>query len=433
VTEHSDRHLVVLIGGRRAGTVAVNTAGRFSLIYDDVWRETRSATPLSLSMPLAQPEHGDAPVRAFLWGLLPDNERVLERWARTYHVSARNPFALLRHVGEDCAGAAQFVTPERVDTIVAGDGNVNWLTRDEVADRLRILHKDPTAWHLPTGGQFSLAGAQAKTALHYDPRTRRWGNPRGAVPTTHILKPAVTGLDEHDLNEHLCLSAARNMGLIAASSEVASFRDERVIVVERYDRRRAPDGSVIRIHQEDICQALGVQPTAKYQNEGGPGPEQIIELLRNNIVPSRSATASVGRFVDALAFNWIIGGTDAHAKNYSVLLSGPQVRLAPLYDIASALAYEEMYPPKLKMAMKIGGEYGVETTSGRHWRRFAITNGLDADETVARVDHLAEQAPEAFGTVATSKSVSTLGSELPARLVERIASRAAACRSKLKS
>lgn len=123
--------------------------------------------------------------------------------------------------------------------------------------------------------------------------------------------------------------------------------------------------------------------------------------MRENVHPaSATAAAAVDRFVDALAFNWIIGGTNAHAKNYSVLLSGSQVRLAPLYDIASALAYDDMHEPRLRMAMKVGGEYGIEATSGRHWRRFAQANQLDPDATVARIDDLAARTPDAFATVA---------------------------------
>jgi serine/threonine-protein kinase HipA len=156
VVDDGERLLVVLIGGRRAGVITMDLAGRLSLTYDEVWRDTRNATPLSLSMPIAQLEHGDTPVRAFLWGLLPDNERVLEHWAQTYHVSARNLFALLRHVGEDCAGAAQFATPERVDALMAGDGDVRWLNADDIAERLRVLRNDPTAWHVYNTGQFSL-------------------------------------------------------------------------------------------------------------------------------------------------------------------------------------------------------------------------------------------------------------------------------------
>ena len=188
-----DRCLVVLLEGRRAGVVTMNTQGRLALSYDEDYLNTADPTPLSLSMPLVQPDHGDGPVRAFLWGLLPDNERVLERWARTYQVSAGNPFALLRHVGEDCAGAAQFVRPERLDALKAGKGEIQWLDDNQVAERLGLLRRDPTAWHTFDTGQFSLAGAQAKTALHYDPASRRWGEPSGAIPTTHILNPPLLG------------------------------------------------------------------------------------------------------------------------------------------------------------------------------------------------------------------------------------------------
>ncbi|MBO0868988.1 MAG: HipA N-terminal domain-containing protein [Micromonosporaceae bacterium] len=164
------RRLVVLLEGQIAGQITVDGAGRFVLVYDAAWRRHFSHTPLSLSMPVSQGEHGDAPVRAFLWGLLPDNERVLDRWAQTYHVSARNPFALLQHVGEDCAGAVQLVTEGRLDAILSGDASVDWLTDEHVAERLRVLRRDPAAWHVNNSGQFSLAGAQAKTALCWDPR-----------------------------------------------------------------------------------------------------------------------------------------------------------------------------------------------------------------------------------------------------------------------
>jgi serine/threonine-protein kinase HipA len=198
-----DRQLVVLIEGLRAGVLTVDRSGRLTFRYDDSWLKARQPTPLSLSMPVAEAEHGDSVVRPFLQGLLPDNEGVLERWARTYHVSAANPFALLWHVGEDCAGAVQLVRPDRAEAVLAGEGHVEWLDEADMAERIALLKRDPTAWHTHHDGQFSLAGAQAKTALHRDPATGRWGVPVGAQPTTHILKPAVTGLDDHDLNEHL--------------------------------------------------------------------------------------------------------------------------------------------------------------------------------------------------------------------------------------
>lgn len=282
-----------------------------------------------------------------------------------------------------------------------------------------------TAWHLSTSGQFSLAGAQAKTALYQDPETGRWGEPWGAMPTTHIVKPAVTGLDDHDLNEHLCLAAARTLGLRAAVSDIVTYAGERAIAVRRYDRRFV-DGTVVRIHQEDLCQALGVPPTAKYQNEGGPSPERIAALLADH-----AGAGEVGRFLDALAYNWVIAGTDAHAKNYSVLLSGSQVRLAPLYDVASALPYDDLYLPKLKMAMRIGSEYAVGRISGRHWDALATAVGIDPDETRQRVGRIAEHVADALATVVGSDAVTALGSDLPTRLVDRVAAHAGECRAAL--
>jgi serine/threonine-protein kinase HipA len=253
----------------------------------------------------------------------------------------------------------------------------------------------------------------------------------GAVPTTHILKPAVVGFVDHDLNEHLCLRAARLTGLLAARSRVVSFGVERAIVVERYDRASLADGTIVRIHQEDMCQALGTPPTAKYQSEGGPGPEQIIELLNREIHPTARVKDEVGRFVDALAFNWIIAGTDAHAKNYSVLLASGQVRFAPIYDIASALPYDDMYLPRLRLAMRIGGEYGIERIGGRHWHRFAVANGLDPDDTLTRLDQLAARVPASFAQAAQDDAVQALGSALPAVLVERVSARVERCRADL--
>jgi serine/threonine-protein kinase HipA len=202
-------------------------------------------------------------------------------------------------------------------------------------------------------------------------------------------------------------------------------------VVERYDRLPQPDGTIQRVHQEDMCQALGVPPTGKYQNEGGPGAEQIMELLRR----AASATASAGSaramasFLDALAFNWIIAGTDAHAKNYSILLSGAQVRLAPMYDVASALPYDDRYVPKLKMAMRIGGEYSVNKIDRRHWCRFAEAVGFDPERTLRRIGLLATHIGDAFVDVARSASVRALASDLPGRLCERVTARAYRCRT----
>lgn len=425
----ADHRLIVLLEGRNVGTVTQDQNGRFRFDYQDEWRRDADNTPLSLSMPLAGSTHGHRAAEAFLWGLLPDDERVLKRWARDNHVSPRNPFALLSYVGEECAGAAQFVRPERVEEAATG-GDIDWLDEDYMAERIRLLRRDPTAWQTPVEyGQFSLAGAQAKMALLQN--DGQWGRPSGRIPTTHIIKPAIEGFDDHDLNEHICLRAARFVGLRAAFSEIAQFGSERAIVIERYDRLRTHDGSV-RVHQEDLCQSLGVMPTKKYQNEGGPTPAQIVQLLRSTD-PVAAAADSVSGFVDALAYNWLIGGTDAHAKNYSVLLSGRQVRLAPLYDVASALPYPQMDVRRLKLAMSIGGEYRLERIARRHWLRLAKELRLEGDAVVTRVWNLADRVPEAFARVSEDDALRELRTPLPSQLTEVVTARATACIESLRS
>jgi serine/threonine-protein kinase HipA len=420
----ADDVLAVLLGGRRLGTIT-STQGRLQLVYDETYVSESGTTPLSLSMPLAGRSYDDSVVRSFLWGLLPDNELVIDRWARSYHVSASNPFALMRHVGADCAGAAQFAPLANVDALLARQGQVEWIDEQEIALRLLRLRRDPAAWHLSRTGQFSLAGAQAKTAMFFDHVNQRWGDPSGATPTTHIIKPAIAGLDDHDLNEHICLQAARRLELSTASSSIEQFADERAIVVERYDRVLTPDGTIGRVHQEDMCQALGLPPTAKYQNEGGPTPERITSLLRT--YADSGTQSGPDRFLDALAFNWIIAGTDAHAKNYSLLLAGDQVRIAPLYDVASALPYDDMYMAKLKLAMRIGGQYVIGKIERRHWMRFATVAGFDPEEAIRRIDDLAARTPDAFADAIKSASVRDLESPLPQRLLDAVSTRAVEC------
>jgi serine/threonine-protein kinase HipA len=421
--------LLVVMDGSVVGTVVRLKGGRLRFDYADHDRDMAGATPLSLSMPTQIRSHPDSAITPWLWGLLPDNDLVLARWAREFHVSASSPFSLLSTpIGEDCAGAVQFALPDQVDRVLARSGDVTWLTEDDVAERLRELRQDSTAW-LGTSftGQFSLAGAQAKTALLF--QDGRWGVPAGSTPTTHILKPAVAGFDDHDLNEHLCLDAARRAGLLAVRTRVARFGDESAVVVDRYDRQER-NSEILRVHQEDLCQALGVPPSAKYQNDGGPGPADIAKLLRE-VMPPRIADGAVRRFADALIWNWLIAGTDAHAKNYSLLLAQDQVRLAPLYDVASALPYGT-HERKLRLAMKIGGDYGV--FPGRNtWPGASRDLGLDPDVLLARVLELGARAPDAFADAANQPDIVALERPMPGRLVDLVAERATRCRRLIES
>jgi serine/threonine-protein kinase HipA len=281
------RELVAIIDDAEIGRITQLQSGRLSFIYNQAWRDSAAAYPLSLSMPLRYAEHDHDRIETFLWGLLPDNERVLDRWASLFHVSARNPFALLSHVGEECAGAVQFLRPERMSLFRAAGNkaNVQWLSEEEIADRLKILRQDHSAWRLARdSGQFSLAGAQPKTALFF--QNGKWGVPSGRTPTTHILKPPTGEWDGHAENEHFCLELASRVGLIAAKTRIDHFKDEVAIVIERYDRMLTTHG-LVRIHQEDTCQSLGLPPTRKYEADGGPKIMNIVELLAHTRVFQR--------------------------------------------------------------------------------------------------------------------------------------------------
>lgn len=388
--------LAVLMHDAVAGELVRLPGGRHRFTYDTAYRDDPAATPLSVSMPLEVAVHPDSAITPWLQGLLPEDDAVLTRWGRQFHVSASSPFALLGSpVGEDCAGAVRFCPEGDTDRLLERRGNVEWVDEAWIGSRLRELSRDSTAWlGVEFSGQFSLAGAQAKTALvHADDQ---WGVPHGAAATTHIIKPAIRGFEDHDINEHVSLAAGRILGLIVARTRVGTFDGERAIVIDRYDRVRGAEG-VARIHQEDLCQALGIPPRRKYQNEGGPSARDVIGLLRR-AVPARASAQAVRQFIDALIWNWVIGGTDAHAKNYSLLLSGRDIRVAPLYDIASALPYG-VHERGLKMAMKIGPDYDMYTVRGR-WRRAASEWDVDAGWLLARVGELVAGASDAFTQVA---------------------------------
>jgi serine/threonine-protein kinase HipA len=416
--------LVALLDEKEVGRVQKEARGGLRFFYDDRWRKAADAYPLSLSMPLGSKEYSRSIIEAFLWGLLPDNERVLARWGSKFQVSPRNVFALVSHVGQDCAGAVQFVTPERLDAIRGGkEDKVDWLDEVDVAKRLKTLREDHAAWRLPRDtGQFSLAGAQPKTALLW--QNNKWGVPSGRIPTTHILKPPTGHFDGHSENEHICLMLARSLGLPTAQSRVMRFKDEIAIVIERYDRQQIGN-DIIRVHQEDICQARGIVPTKKYQNEGGPSALDIVELLRTY---STDREADLQTFIAALGLNWIIGGTDAHAKNFSLLLSGRRIRLAPLYDVASILPYDEFDLRKVKLAMKIGGEYKLTQIGLREWQKFAREVRVDADELLERLMAMAKQLPDEVSAARTRAREEGLKSVIIERLATQLVARAGECR-----
>jgi serine/threonine-protein kinase HipA len=330
---------------------------------------------------------------------------------------------------EDCAGAVQFIRPERLDAILGeAPPPIEWLDEAAFVLRLRTLREDHSAWRISRDtGQFSLAGAQPKTALLFD--NNRWGVPSGCVPTTHILKPPSGDFDGHAENEHFCLEMGRALGLPAADSRIVHFQDEVAIVVERYDRVRTVSG-LHRVHQGDMCQALAILPTRKYQNEGGPGIHDIVELLRTY---SANAQEDVRTFLDAVAYNWLIAGKDAHGKNYALLIGAQaRVRLAPLYDVASVLPYPDLDIERVKLSMKLGGEYCLRNIRLHHWRVLAEEIHVDPDAMVQRVDELAKQLADHIPDIRRRMTEEGLTHPIIARMADALAARAAASRDLLR-
>jgi serine/threonine-protein kinase HipA len=426
------RELVVVVHDRRVGVIRSTGTSNVTLAYDETYDddvageagEARPGMALSHSLPLIGRSFRGRAVDNWISGLLPDRSEVLQRWRAKYGITRMDTFALLWHVGEDVAGAAQFVRPDRLDAVL-GDGGLDPVTDDDIAVRIAALRTDAAAWSPDvTTGQFSLAGAQAKFALA---RTREgWAVPSGAQPTTHIFKPAIPSLPDQDVCEHLTMQLASRVGLRVAPTEVMTFAGQRVLVVERFDRVTDQHGRPWRVHQEDMCQALGLSPTRRYETLGGPGAADIVALLRESVDPDRLDT-DLALFIRALAFNWLVAGTDAHARNYALLHHGRRSRLAPLYDLNSFLPYQAA-GSTLSLAMRVGEYQTNPAVIGReHWQQFATQCRLHPDEVLSHVSDVGH----ALLDVAPRVLVDDVDSPLPTAMLAALDKHVAACLSRL--
>ena len=412
--------LLVCLESQVAGTLDF-TGSHTQLTYSEAWLNSNGAYPLSQSLPLIPERLTGAPVVNFMWGLLPDNERTLDAWSRRFHVSVRNPAALLANVGEDCAGAVQFVREERLEAVLAtsqGMQNIQWLEESELERRIGHLTRDAGATRdSATEGQFSLSGAQAKTALYLDKKRQRWGIPQGRTPTTHILKPAANSFDGFAENEHFCLTLARRVGLAAAETQWRSIGAIPTLIAERYDRLEL-NGRWHRIHQEDCCQAFGIHPGSKYENEGGPGFANIMSLLDATDEPE----VDRDRMMKTACLIYLLAATDAHSKNFSLLYSRgtdrPSMRLAPLYDIASAWPYPRQIPPqKMKLAMRIGKRYKVREIQTRHFVDLARACRYPAGKLMLTLSELCKRLPDEALSVREEFRKTTIAHDAVDRLV----------------
>ena len=395
--------LLAVMNDTIMGQVERRRGGRLSFRYSAEWL-ARSPFPLSHSMKLSDQEYPHRLIANYLWGLLPDSEQVIRTWAQRFQVGPTNVFGLIANVGTDVAGAVGFVRPEALDAYLA-DERLEPLTEADIASRIRELRQDAAmARRAQDVGKISLAGAQAKTAFQKTPEG--WALPAGRAPTTHIFKVPRPELGGHVENEHFCLRLARRVGLPAVESQVCAFEDEIAIVIARYDRVER-DGRILRRHQEDLCQALGKHPTEKYENDGGPSVPDIMQVLNGSRRPETDRT----RFMASITYNFLIGGTDAHAKNYALVMGlNSTLQLAPLYDLTSIFPYVDRYND-VRMAMKIDRHYKCAKIFPRHFANMARRCVFPAERMLDTLRDQARQLPDL--AVDTAREVRAEGVDHP--------------------
>jgi serine/threonine-protein kinase HipA len=419
------RALSIWANGERVGTWAVTPTGDMELRYAAAWKQSAAGRPLSLSLPFGV---GDRPLRGervhnYFDNLLPDSPQIRRRIAARFSTETVEAFDLLKAVGRDCVGAVQLLgedeTPQNVGAV---EGTP--LT-DAVIERLLLETSGAVSG---TGDEsdelrISLAGAQEKTALLY--HDGRWCLPRGATPTTHILKLPL-GLIGHRKvdfqtsveNEWLCLAVLRAYGLPASSAQMLRFGEQKVLSVERFDRAWSRSGALLRLPQEDFCQVLGVPPHRKYESQGGPGMREIAAILRQSQRPEEDIETFLGA---QIAF-WMLAAPDGHAKNFSIrLLPGGRFQLAPLYDVMSIWPVEgdggnQWSWHKATLAMAVWGRsrhYRMRDVKRAHFDATArlCHYGADAGPLVER---FVERTPDVIAQVESA---------LPEGFPERVAQR----------
>lgn len=398
--------LAVFLNDRRVGRLDKDPGGAIAFAYDAGWLGWEHALPVSLSLPLREERYAGAPVAAVFDNLLPDADHIRRRVAERVGAAGTDAYSLLAAIGRDCVGALQFLAEG--EHYGDPDPEPTPLDDDAVAKLVAGLARAPLGLDAGEDADFriSVAGAQEKTALLR--RNGRWFRPHGRTPTTHILKPQIgaieTGSGSVDLsnsveNEYYCLKLLSLFGLATANVEIAEFGGRKVLVVERFDRRHTADGRLIRLPQEDCCQALSVPPTRKYQNEGGPGVADIAGLLKGGDTPLDDQRA----LLKSQLLFWLIGATDGHAKNFSVFLSpGGRFRLTPFYDVLTAQPSfddDQIQRNRFKLAMSIGGHYRMDVIAGRHFVETAARARIPQQLATEVIQEVQDTAAAAFDQV----------------------------------
>ncbi len=394
--------LAVWLYGERVAVID-RERDRPRLAYtEEALRRYPLGTPLlSLSLPVSSRRYTQGIVRPFLDGLLPEGESR-KSIARDVHIPERDTYGLIRALGRDCAGAVVIQPAEDPAPPTPTTTTAEPLSQDEIEALVRDLKSAP----LGVGGRvrISLAGVQEKLVLTRMP-DGAWGRPIDGTPSTHILKPEIAAFPDTVENEAFCMRVAKHLGLDVASVETTKIGGRKLIVVERYDRRVGADGTVQRIHQEDFCQATGIAPETKYEEDGGPSLLRIAGILRDVAAPD-----SLERLLEAVTVNALIGNGDAHAKNFSLLhTEGGALTLTPLYDLMCTLYYGDD-----RLAMYIDNIHRTNRVTVERIVNEAARWGVPRHRATEIVVNLLENAPRAL----SSAREETQG--VPAKLVTTV-------------
>ena len=370
-------NLPVYFEQRLVGRIDVDKNGP-GFTYNPDWVALRGAFPISITMPLKTDRIASDVFLPWAANLLPESEQ-LRTLGQLLGLSRTDAIGLLSAIGGDTAGALSIGQPGRTAT-------VQWRSIENPAELERLIEGLPNKPFLvgEEGVSMSLAGAQTKLAAAVD-EDGRISIPMNGSPSTHILKPDVPQLCGSIYNEAFCLRLARRVNLPAPHITTGRAGERTYLLVERYDRKYQK-GRWRRLHQEDYCQALGKPPSAKYESNqtgiGGPTLKEMFALTRRHMPP----TEILG-LLDRVIFNVLACNTDAHAKNYSVMIGGNGVSLAPIYDVMCGEVWANVTK---NLVHKIGNSNRGEQLQPKHWQQFARECGLNPKQVLARVSALAK-------------------------------------------
>ena len=420
VRRRAHKPLNVFLNGRLVGLLRRESTGAIDFQYAREWLDWENTFPVSLSLPLREDRYIGAPVINVFDNLLPDSDQIRRRIAQKVGADGTDAYSMLSALGHDCVGALQFL-PDGVDPGAVGDTAGRPVSDEEVSELIRNLTDAPLGVGEDEDFRISIAGAQEKTALLR--RDGQWFKPIGTTATTHILKPQIgqlpNGVDLSNSveNEYLCLKLMEGLGVPAAKVEIADFGGRRTLIVERFDRRWTRDARLLRLPQEDCCQALSVPPTRKYQSEGGPGMRQVINLLKGSDTPDVDITT----FMRANIIFWLLGATDGHAKNFGVFITpGGRFRMTPAYDVLTAqpsLDAGQIRRKNFKLAMSVGKNrhYDVHGVMPRHFLQTADLAGVGLPTMRSIIEDLGEGAQRKAARV-----IEALPKDFPVQLIDSV-------------